>query len=225
MAPSKKILLAEFIIICIGVPACMIFFRLAPIVLLALWIATLVCIVSYHYTPGTKGEPIWRFNEVNWKNLRPILLRFILSSSLLGALVYIFMPEKLFSFVSERPEIWWRVMVFYPIFSAIPQEFIFCTWFFTRFKYLFTNEKHLLTAATIIFGCTHILYINWVAPTLCLFAGYFFAQTYMKTRSLALVSLEHALYGNMIFTLGLGTYFFGGRVPQQTTELIRVFLG
>ncbi len=212
MTPSKKILIAEFLIICVGVPACMIYFRLAPIVLLALWVATLVCVVSYHYTPGIKGVAIWRFNEVNWKNLKPILLRFAVCSLLLSALVLIFLPEKAFSLFNERPEIWWKVMILYPIFSAIPQEFIFCTWFFTRFKYLFTNERTLLAAAAIIFGCTHILYINWVAPILSLFAGYFFAQTYLKTRSLALVSLEHALYGNMIFTIGLGMYFFGGRL-------------
>ena len=36
-----------------------------------------------------------------------------------------------------------------------------------------------------------------------------FATTYQRYRSLALVCLEHAIYGCLIFTLGLGWYFYG----------------
>lgn len=209
---SKKFLIAEFLLICITVPFVLIYFRLAPYMFVFLWSALLICIYSYRKTPDTKGVPIWRWNEVNWKNLKPILIRFSISAVLLIGLVYMLIPERAFSLFNERPKIWFTVMVMYPLLSAAPQEFIFCTWFFARFKYLFSNEKTLLTAATIIFACTHILYINWVAPILSLFGGYFFAQTYIKTKSLALVSIEHALYGNLIFTIGLGYFFFGGRV-------------
>jgi uncharacterized protein len=210
--PSKLILIIEFCLVCIGVPFMLIYFRLAPYMFIFLWSALLICIYLYNSTPDTKGVDIWKWKEVNWKNLKPILIRFAISSVLLIGLVYILIPERAFSLLSQRPEIWWKVMILYPLLSAAPQEFIFCTYFFARYKYLFTKQKILLAAATIIFACTHILYINWVAPVLSMFAGYFFAQTYMKTRSLALVSLEHALYGNMIFTIGLGYFFFGGRV-------------
>jgi membrane protease YdiL (CAAX protease family) len=210
--PSKISLIIEFSIICIGVPFTLIYFRLAPYMFIFLWSACALCVYLYKKTPDVKGADIWKWNEVNSKNLKPILIRFIISTILLIPFVYAVAPERAFGLLTERPEIWWRVMILYPLLSAAPQEFIFCTYFFARYKYLFTNQKFLLAAATIIFACTHILYINWVAPVLSAFAGYFFAQTYMRTRSLALVSLEHALYGNMIFTLGLGYFFFGGRV-------------
>ncbi len=210
--PSKKILLVEFILICIGVPFTLIYFKLAPYMFVFLWSALLICVYLHRKTPDTKNISIWRWKEVTWQNIKPILIRFFISSALLIPLVYILIPERAFGLLSQRPDIWWKVMLLYPLLSAAPQEFIFCTYFFARFKYLFTNKKHLLTAATIIFACTHMLYLNWVAPILSLFAGYFFAQTYTKTRSLALVSLEHALYGNMIFTIGLGYFFFGGRI-------------
>ena len=45
-----------------------------------------------------------------------------------------------------------------------------------------------------------------------IFGGYIFASTYKKTKSLLIVSIEHALYGNTIFFLGLGWFFWGGSV-------------
>ena len=67
-----------------------------------------------------------------------------------------------------------------------------------------------MAAVTIIFAYVHIIFINPVAPLLTLIGGYFFTSTYAKHKSLALVTIEHALYGNMLFTLGLGWYFWGG---------------
>jgi len=40
--------------------------------------------------------------------------------------------------------------------------------------------------------------------------GWLFGGTYRRSRSLGLVCLEHALYGDLIFTVGLGQYFFHG---------------
>ena len=44
--------------------------------------------------------------------------------------------------------------------------------------------------------------------------GWFFATTYARTRSLWLASFEHALYGQLVFTVGLGQYFYGGTVQM-----------
>jgi len=40
--------------------------------------------------------------------------------------------------------------------------------------------------------------------------GLIFGWRYMKSRSLAAVSFEHALYGQLVFTIGLGRYFYHG---------------
>jgi len=34
--------------------------------------------------------------------------------------------------------------------------------------------------------------------------GVLFAYTYQKTKSTALVAIEHAVYGNWLFTVGMG---------------------
>ena len=68
--------------------------------------------------------------------------------------------------------------------------------------------------SSLIFCFAHIFVLNWVAPFLGFFGGIIFARTYSKTRSLLLVSIEHALYGNTLFLLGLGWFFWGGSVSN-----------
>ena len=55
----------------------------------------------------------------------------------------------------------------------------------------------------------HIVFMNPVAVLLSLVGGFLFSATYSKTKSLLWVSVEHSLYGMLIFTLGLGKFFYG----------------
>ena len=70
----------------------------------------------------------------------------------------------------------------------------------------------MVTMSAVAFCVAHILFLNWVAPILGLLAGIIFANTYRRTNSLAMVTLEHSLYGNAIFVMGLGWYFWGGSI-------------
>ncbi|MEU4707697.1 hypothetical protein AB0G00_14815 [Nocardia salmonicida] len=40
--------------------------------------------------------------------------------------------------------------------------------------------------------------------------GVLFATRYQRTRSLLTTSVEHALYGILMFTIGLGDFFYHG---------------
>lgn len=177
-----------------------------------LWVTLIVSAILYRCIPNIKQEPLWRLHEVNWKNLRPILLRFVLSTALLCGAIVLLKPELFLSFPRAMPETYLRVMLLYPLASAAPQEFIFCTYFFARFAPLFPSPRAMLIASTVVFAYAHVLYVNPVAPLLGLAAGYIFASTYARTHSLALVSIEHAIYGNMLFTIGLGKYFYSGSI-------------
>ena len=70
----------------------------------------------------------------------------------------------------------------------------------------------MISMSACAFCIAHILFLNWVAPVLGLMAGVLFAMTYWKTKSLAMVTLEHSLYGNALFVMGLGWFFWGGSV-------------
>ena len=133
-------------------------------------------------------------------------------SIMLYLFTYFLFPEKLFSIQKSDPALLYKIYFLYPLLSAFPQEFIFCSFFFKRYKSIFVNDNTIIFVSAIVFCFAHIFAINWVAPFLSIFGGLIFANTYKKTNSLLLVSLEHSLYGNTLFYLGLGWFFWGGSV-------------
>jgi membrane protease YdiL (CAAX protease family) len=105
------------------------------------------------------------------------------------------------------------IIAAYPIFSVYPQGLIYRAFFFHRYHSLLRLDPAardwlmiLLSAAT--FALMHILFHNWIALALTFPGGILFARRYIDTRSLCVSSLEHALYGCFLFTIGLGQYFY-----------------
>ncbi len=130
---------------------------------------------------------------------------------MLAATAY-FWPQLFLSFPKTHPGMWLIVMLLYPILAAFPQELIFRTFFFQRYTGLFSSEKQLIIFNGLSFSLFHLFYGNWVAPILTMAGGWLFAWRYANTRSLVLVSLEHGLWGNMLFTLGVGHFFYSGTI-------------
>jgi hypothetical protein len=56
----------------------------------------------------------------------------------------------------------------------------------------------------------HIIFGNVIAPLLTIPGGYLFCRTYARTGSLPAAAIEHAVYGDIVFTVGLGVYFYNG---------------
>jgi len=201
----------ELIIIGIVIPSIVIIYKLAGYTLIILWIISLYCLVIHIKYNRNKIKDIFLFKEVNRKNLRLILFRWIIISICLTFFTYHFFPDKFLFLQKNNPNFIWLLFIFYPFFSALPQEFIFCTFFFNRYKNIITLAYTPIMSA-LFFTFSHFFFINLIAPTLSIFAGLIFAHTYRKTNSLALVTLEHSLYGNTLFYIGLGYYFWGGSI-------------
>ncbi len=153
-------------------------------------------------------KQLWQITEI--KYLKIIILRFIFAIILLTAFTYYFYPELFLRFPTQRPQLWLIVMLLYPILSAYPQEIISRAFFFQRYADFFPNINILIIVNAILFAWMHILFANWIAIILSLIGGLFFAHTYQQTRSVLLVTIEHALYGNFLFTIGLGWFFYHG---------------
>lgn len=202
----------ELIALMVGIPVLLT--TIVPIryMLPTMWLITLYCHIVYRQLVHASERIYWRWNLVDWAHLRPILLRFLFCTLLLAVVVAFWKPQHFLSFVCERPLFWAFVMVAYPLLSVIPQEIIFRSFFFQRYTRIFPTTGLMIIASGAMFGAAHLIFQNWVAPVLCLIGGLIFASTYAKTRSLALVAIEHALYGCMMFTVGLGTYFYHGAV-------------
>lgn len=199
----------------LGVP--LLLSTLIPIryMLPTLWAITLYCLFVYRIIVDAPDRITWRWPLVNWKHLKPMLQRFALNVLLACIFTALWKPSFFLSFVCERPAFWAFVMVAYPLVSVIPQEIIFRSFFFQRYGRIFRTPTAMVIASALLFGAAHLIFQNWVAPLLCVIGGFFFAQTYQRTKSLALACIEHALYGCMIFTVGLGPYFYHGAVYSK----------
>ncbi len=129
----------------------------------------------------------------------------------IGLAVAAFDPQALFSLPRRRPELWATIMLLYPLVSVYPQEVIFRVFFFHRYGTLFAMPAMTIVASAAAFGVVHVVFHNWIAVAMTLIGGLLFAATYARTRSAFAVSVEHALYGCLVFTIGLGEYFYSGR--------------
>ena len=163
------------------------------------------------------GLYLWRDAEFdrtklwNWDGMKqavgPVVVRSLALAFLLGVVVAMFMPDLLFTLVKGKPMLWATVMVMYPIFSVYPQEFLYRTLLFHRYRDLFPSETAMILASATAFGFVHIIFAAWISVALTFVGGLLFALTYARTKSLLLASIEHTLLGNAIFTVGLGQYF------------------
>jgi uncharacterized protein len=144
-----------------------------------------------------------------WPQLVPVLLRDAILLILLGLAVRIF-PEFLFSLVRRQPLFWALIMLLYPLLSVCPQEFLYRAFFFQRYQPLFGSGRGEIAASSLAFSFVHIIFGNWLAVGLCCLGGLLFSLTYQRSGSLLLGSIDHALFGNFIFTIGLGQFFHHG---------------
>lgn len=142
----------------------------------------------------------------SWREIARMLGLFFAAGAVLALLVYWFAPEHWLGLPRNRPMLWALIMVAYPILSVFPQEIIWRAFLFHRYRALFTTPWAMILASAAAFGYVHILLENALAVGLTLVGGLLFAWTYHRTRSTLLVSIEHALYGCLIFTIGIGAY-------------------
>lgn len=199
----------EFVFLFLAVPV-VFYYDLLPVPkIAALLVITLLCLLIL-WQDGS-----YNLNRLFYKPEQPLpikklVLRSGLVALLLVILVLIDRPDDFLAFPQERPMVWAIVMLLYPVLSALPQELLYREYFFTRYGKLFDAEWVLVLVSAVSFSFLHIIYDNGWALILSLAGGILFARTYQKTRSLYRVSLEHAIYGCLVFTIGMGSYFYEG---------------
>ena len=72
--------------------------------------------------------------------LKSTLLKFLVLVVIGIAFMQYAYPEKLFSIVSDQPKVWLFFMGVYSLFSVLPQEFLYRTYYFERYRDLIKNE-------------------------------------------------------------------------------------
>lgn len=206
---SKFILWAEFLLVFGGIPLLILSLKHRGLMIATLWVGALIVWSFLKW-----GYKRYHAEEWNWPGfkagIKPVLLRFAILAPIIAALTWLIIPESFLSIPRERPDLWLRIMLLYPLLSVWPQEIIYRTFIYHRYAPLWGQARGYIAASTISFGFMHIMFLNPVAVIMTALGGFLFASDFTKHKSLGLACLEHALYGCLIFTVGLGRFFYSG---------------
>jgi len=140
--------------------------------------------------------------NVFWKQTLIKLIGIIIITTLF---VWFTNKEELFNVLFNKPKLWIFILFIYSLFSVYPQEIIYRTFFFQRYSIIFRNQKLMIFINAIVFSLAHIFFRNTLVMILTFLGGLLFAITFIKTRSTLLVTIEHAIYGSWLFTVGMGS--------------------
>jgi hypothetical protein len=146
-----------------------------------------------------------------WPSLAAILAVFLLGGGAVALYVAHYHPAWFLEFPRNRPETYGLIMLLYPPMSVAAQELVYRTFYFHRYGALFGGAAWvaiLLNGA--LFGFGHIVIGTELAMLGTMATGTLFAIRYAATRSFWAVFLEHTLWGALVFTVGLGRFFFAG---------------
>lgn len=202
----------EFLVLFVGVPAAMatvVPVRYAFPLLAAM---TVVGVALLALTPGFRWRaliegplgPHWRATLI-----------FTLGTAIVATALTLWLRPAWFLFLPrEVPGLWAMILLLYPVLSVIPQELLYRPLFFERYGALLGGPSVAIAVNALCFGLAHAFYANWVAVTLTTVGGAAFAWAYVHARSFPLAVLWHTLAGQLIFTSGLGRFFYHGAIPN-----------
>ena len=201
----------EFALLFGGVPIAMAVFFGSYSLFATIWVLAAIAALLLAVTPGfqfrqLRAGPVLR----EW---RIILAYTVLTTATCLAFVFWLVPERFLDLPQHRTNLWLMIMVGYPIASALPQEVIFRSLFFERYGVLFRTASGAILVNGAVFGFGHLFYLNPVTIAMTAIGGAIFGWVYLhRGRSLILAWLLHSLAGQIIFTTGLGIFFYHGAV-------------
>ena len=208
--PSIRVLATEFAGLFVLLPLLVRWRVIAAPRLVVLALVTVACLGLLWRDPTFDRSRFLSLGGLRG-SLGSIGLRAAGAAVAITALVLLLRPASFLSMPNHAPGLWLAGLLLYPLVSAWPQEVVFRIFFFHRYRPLFGGGSGLIAANAVAFGFLHAVYPSPLAALLSLPAGVLLALTYRRTRSLGPVWLEHSIYGILLFTLGLGGYFYDGR--------------
>lgn len=202
MIHSKSYKIIEMLLLFILIPVSY-FFTYSPIVKIS------IGVVGFMYAlfvlAKIEKQKFSISKQLSWQNFwKTTALKLLVIAIITIFFVWFTGKENLFLVVINKPKMWLVILFFYSLFSVYPQELIYRTFFFERYKNLFTNHIFLMVVNAFLFCLGHLFFKNTLVLVITFIGGIIFAITYQKTNSTLLVSIEHAIYGCWLFTVGMG---------------------
>ena len=201
----------EFTLIFVSMPLLGFFLRayLANWLIPALIILMAVCGMLLLSDPHFKRFRLTSLGQFSAVKRR--LFSFFFLGALFSGMFYgIMNQENWFSLPRNSFNDWLMLLLLYPILSVMPQELIFRTYFFHRYKRIMPSKTVRIIVSASVFALAHIVYANVLAVLLAFLGGLLFSYTYAQSRSTFVCVIEHSLWGLWMFTLGLGEVLDAG---------------
>jgi len=201
----------EFTLIFVSLPLLGFFLRayLANWLIPALIILMAVCGMLLLSDPHFKRFRLTSLGQFSAVKRR--LFSFFFLGALFSGMFYgIMNQENWFSLPRNSFNDWLMLLLLYPILSVMPQELIFRTYFFHRYKRIMPSKTVRIIVSASVFALAHIVYANVLAVLLAFLGGLLFSYTYAQSRSTFVCVIEHSLWGLWMFTLGLGNVLDAG---------------
>lgn len=201
----------EFTLIFVSLPLLGFFLRayLANWLIPALIILMAVCGMLLLSDPHFKRFRLTSLGQFSAVKRR--LFSFFFLGALFSGMFYgIMNQENWFSLPRNSFNDWLMLLLLYPILSVMPQELIFRTYFFHRYKRIMPSKTVRIIVSASVFALAHIVYANVLAVLLAFLGGLLFSYTYAQSRSTFVCVIEHSLWGLWMFTLGLGEVLDAG---------------
>ncbi|MDO4879803.1 MAG: CPBP family intramembrane metalloprotease [Capnocytophaga sp.] len=208
----KKIRAIEFFFLYIVVPLLLFFFREqlkaqmggGSFVILFLPIIAPLLVTILLREKTIQWCELWSVANFKYHFIQ-ILKIFLPFSLVITIATYYFFSDLFLILPKMSIGLWIIVMLFYPLLSVLPQGIIYRVFFYKRYAMIF-KQTNLLWISALSFCFCHIFFNNIYALIFTFLGGFLFSFRYEKTNSWLISSLEHAMYGNLLFTIGLGTF-------------------
>lgn len=148
--------------------------------------------------------------------VRSILALWAVAAAVSVVAIAVSAPDRLFDLPRRTPLLWVAVVVLYPLVSVYPQELVYRAFLLHRYGPVFggADTWGAAAASTAAFGFAHLMFGSVWSVLLTLVGGWLFARRYQRSRSLLAAAVEHALYGVLAFTVGLGDLFYHGAADR-----------
>jgi membrane protease YdiL (CAAX protease family) len=204
---QNALLGTEFCLLFIGVPTlcCLRAFHAYPMQML--WSVSGFCLIVLLGDQDFEFSRFWRVPR--WKKHVPwAALRFAALASVLTLCSVVFLRISITCSHIQGNSPLGFTLFSYPILSVYPQGIVYRGFLFHRYRNLFPDRRLLILASALVFGYGHVIYAEPATVGLTMVGGLLFAWTYSATGSLIVSWVEHTLYGDFLFVIGLWKYFF-----------------
>lgn len=226
----------EFVAVFFVLPGVIAFWPIRVNLIAVMWGLALVCLFVLWRDAGFDRRRLWNAAAITRRDLAWVLGRYVVLAAVLAGVLWLMrgktlggleFPEVMFPLPRRRPGLWAFIMVAYPLLSVLPQNVVWRAFIFRRYGPVFGGPcgvEHsggwaMVIASAVAFGWAHVVMLNWFAVATTLVGGVLFARTYRRSGSMLLASIEHALYGGWMFTVGYGLLFLYGELPPPPEVL------